>query len=91
MQSIDKVYFTQTIETHALSQISLQIAQGDYLLVQGPSGSGKSTLLAILGLLEEPTNGLYLLRGADTQHLSLTERARGCATGSWALCSSRTT
>ena len=76
MQSIDKVYFTQTIETHALSQISLQIAQGDYLLVQGPSGSGKSTLLAILGLLEEPTNGLYLLRGADTQHLSLTERAR---------------
>ena len=76
LRGLGKTFFTEKIETRALSDISLEIRRGEYLLIQGPSGCGKSTLLSILGLLEQPTSGEYLLLGSDTRHLGLTRRAR---------------
>ena len=75
LRDVSKVFTTEKVETHALADVSFEIRHGEYLLIQGPSGCGKSTLLAILGLLEQPTGGQYLLQGADTQGLSLAKRA----------------
>ena len=58
-----KVFFTDEVETHALSGVHLEIAQGEYVSIAGPSGCGKSTLLSMLGLLDAPTNGRYWLNG----------------------------
>ena len=76
LRSLSKVFTTERVETHALADVSFEIRRGEYLLIQGPSGCGKSTLLAILGLLEQPTDGEYRLQGANVRSLSLTERAR---------------
>ena len=76
VRGLNKVFFTENIETHALSDVSFEIGLGEYVLIRGPSGCGKSTLLSILGLLEPPTSGEYLLDGLDTRDLSLTQRAR---------------
>ena len=76
LRSMNKTFVTEKIETRALSDISLDIRRGEYLLIQGPSGCGKSTLLSILGLLDRPTSGDYLLHGADTGDLGLARRAR---------------
>ncbi len=63
-------------EVRALNDVSLQVEQGEYLSVMGPSGSGKSTLLNMLGLLDRPDSGRYLLNGVDTMALDEEERAR---------------
>jgi len=63
-------------EVRALDDVSLDIEQGDFVAVVGASGSGKSTLLNILGLLDVPTNGRYVLNGADAAHLSARAMAR---------------
>jgi putative ABC transport system ATP-binding protein len=76
MDSVTKVFYTDEVETHALSGIHLEIGQGDYVSIAGPSGCGKSTLLSILGLLDSPTEGSYQLNGKPVQGLSLSERAR---------------
>ena len=76
MRSVSKVFHTDDIETHALHQIDLDIRPGEYVAVSGPSGCGKSTLLSILGLLDEPTTGEFLLAGERVQSLSPRERAR---------------
>lgn len=76
LDAITKVFFTDEVETHALSGICLDIRQGDYVSIAGPSGCGKSTLLSILGLLDSPTGGTYLLNGRPVQSLSFSERAR---------------
>jgi putative ABC transport system ATP-binding protein len=76
LHGITKVFLTDEIETHALSNISLEITKGEYVSIAGPSGCGKSTLLAILGLLDSPTEGSYLLKGRSVLELSLAERAR---------------
>ena len=76
LRGLGKTFLTEKVETRALSDISLEIWRGEYLVIQGPSGCGKSTLLSIMGLLEQPTSGEYLLQGADTRHLGLTRRAR---------------
>ena len=73
---ITKIFFTDEIETHALSQIHLEINRGEYIAISGPSGCGKSTLLSILGLLDTATEGEYLLDGAEVIDLSLGQRAR---------------
>ncbi len=76
LQSIKKVFFTDEVETHALSDIHLEIGHGEYLAIAGPSGCGKTTLLSILGLLDSPTDGSYLLDGQPVAKLSAAQRAR---------------
>ncbi len=76
LDSVTKVFYTDEVETHALSGIHLEINQGDYVSIAGPSGCGKSTLLSILGLLDSPSDGSYKLNGKPVQGLSLSERAR---------------
>jgi putative ABC transport system ATP-binding protein len=70
------VFFTNEIETHALAGVHLEIRSGEFVSIAGPSGCGKSTLLSILGLLDTPTEGSYLLNGQPAQGLSLEARAR---------------
>jgi len=76
MEGVTKVFYTDEVETHALSGIHLEIRPGEYVSIAGPSGCGKSTLLSILGLLDSPTEGSYFLDGQPVQGLSLAERAR---------------
>jgi len=76
MQGVSKVFFTDELETHALDSIDLEIKKGEYLAIAGPSGCGKSTLLAILGLLDSPTEGDYLLNGQPVSTLKLGDRSR---------------
>jgi putative ABC transport system ATP-binding protein len=76
MQGVSKVFFTEDLETHALSAIDLEIKKGEYLAIAGPSGCGKSTLLAILGLLDSPTEGHYSLDGQPVSGLKSSERSR---------------
>jgi putative ABC transport system ATP-binding protein len=60
LSDVKKVFYTDEVETHALSGIHLDIKQGEYVSIAGPSGCGKSTLLSILGLLDTPTDGKYV-------------------------------
>jgi putative ABC transport system ATP-binding protein len=76
LQSVTKVFVTDEVETHALADIDLDIAKGEYISIAGPSGCGKSTLLAILGLLDSPSTGTYVLNGRPVHGLKLAERAR---------------
>jgi putative ABC transport system ATP-binding protein len=76
LDGIRKVYSTDDVETHALEDVSLTIADGEYVSIAGPSGSGKTTLLSILGLLDTPTAGEYRLAGQPVAKLSPADRAR---------------
>jgi len=76
LESLTKVFYTDEVETHALSGIHLDIKRGEYVAISGPSGCGKSTLLSILGLLDSPTEGTYVLNGKPVQGLDLSQRAR---------------
>src|SRR6201996_6439250 len=76
LDGVKKVFVTDEVETHALAGIHLDIQKGEYLSIAGPSGCGKSTLLAILGLLDSPSDGTYVLNGKPVQNLKLSERAR---------------
>src|SRR3989442_12323174 len=76
LEGVTKVFLTDEVETHALSDIRLQIAKGEYVAIAGPSGCGKSTLLSILGLLDSPTEGAYSLNGRPVAELPASERAR---------------
>ena len=76
LEGLTKVFYTDEVETHALSGIHLDILKGEYVAISGPSGCGKSTLLSILGLLDSPTGGTYLLNTRQVQDLNLSERAR---------------
>ncbi|HWN95457.1 MAG TPA: ABC transporter ATP-binding protein [Methylomirabilota bacterium] len=76
LESIQKVFLTDEVETHALSGIHLTINRGEYVSIGGPSGCGKSTLLSILGLLDTPTEGSYTLNGQPVANLDFAQRAR---------------
>jgi putative ABC transport system ATP-binding protein len=76
LEGVTKVFVTDEVETHALAGIHLDIQKGEYLSIAGPSGCGKSTLLAILGLLDSPSDGTYILNSKPVQNLKLSERAR---------------
>lgn len=76
LEDVKKVFLTDEVETHALAGIHMQIAKGEYVSISGPSGCGKSTLLAILGLLDSPSTGSYVLNGKSVQSLKASERAR---------------
>jgi putative ABC transport system ATP-binding protein len=76
MEGVKKVFYTDEVETHALSEIHLEIQKGQYISIAGPSGCGKSTLLSILGLLDSPTDGHYWLNGQPVSKLTISERTR---------------
>jgi putative ABC transport system ATP-binding protein len=75
LKNVGKVFYTDEVETHALSGINLEIRRGEYVSVAGPSGSGKSTLMAIIGLLDSPTHGQYLFQRESVENLDISERA----------------
>jgi putative ABC transport system ATP-binding protein len=76
LNGIKKVFSTDELETHALSDVHFTVRKGEYVAIEGPSGSGKTTLLSILGLLEKPTAGVYQLNGVEVGALDGRARAR---------------
>jgi putative ABC transport system ATP-binding protein len=76
LDGITKVFLTDEVETHALSDVHFEIRQGEYVAISGPSGCGKTTLLSILGLLDAPTGGSYTLAGESVAQLAAVDRAR---------------
>ena len=76
IEALTKVFYTDEIETHALSGVHLSIMRGEYVAMSGPSGCGKSTLLSIIGLLDTPTDGRYQLNGKPVENLNFAERSR---------------
>lgn len=76
IEDLHKVFVTAEVETHALSGVHLEINEGEYVAIAGPSGCGKSTLLSILGLLDTPTKGKYLLNGTPSENLTAVQRAQ---------------
>jgi putative ABC transport system ATP-binding protein len=76
LDGVTKVFLTDEVETHALSGVHMEIGKGEYVSIAGPSGCGKSTLLSILGLLDSPSEGQYLLNGRPVATLAASERAR---------------
>ncbi len=75
MRAINKYYQMGDEEMHILKDVHLDIAPGEYLSILGPSGSGKSTLMNIIGCLDTPTSGSYILHGAATEELTEVELA----------------
>jgi putative ABC transport system ATP-binding protein len=76
LQGVKKVFLTDEVETHALAGIDMTVERGEYVSIAGPSGCGKSTLLSILGLLDTPSDGTYLLNNRPVSSLNTAERAR---------------
>lgn len=76
LENVSKIFYTDDIETHALSRITLDLQPGEYVSIAGPSGCGKSTLLSILGLLDTPSEGSYTLNGRAVDQLKHSDRAR---------------
>jgi putative ABC transport system ATP-binding protein len=76
MEGVGKVFAAETVFTHALSAIDLEIRRGEFVSIAGPSGCGKTTLLSILGLLDAPSSGSYSLDGRAVHELSALLRAR---------------
>ena len=74
LKNIKKVFKTDEVETWALQNVDLEVNKGEFVAVMGPSGCGKSTLLNILGLLDTPTQGTYMLNGKDVSQMSEDER-----------------
>jgi putative ABC transport system ATP-binding protein len=76
LEDVSKIFYADEMETHALSGVTLDIAAGEYVSIAGPSGCGKSTLLSILGLLDMPSRGSYILNGRRVEKLKHSERGR---------------
>jgi putative ABC transport system ATP-binding protein len=76
VRGLSKVFQTEEVRTHALSEVNLSIGRGEFVAISGPSGCGKSTLMSILGLLDTPTAGEYELNGQAVARLTARERAR---------------
>lgn len=74
LSNIKKVFCSEEIETWALREVNLEVKQGEFVAIMGPSGCGKSTLLNILGLLDNPTDGTFMLNNRDVTTLSENER-----------------
>jgi putative ABC transport system ATP-binding protein len=74
-ERLTKVFYTDELETHALSGVRLDIRRGEYVAICGPSGCGKTTLLSILGLLDTPTDGQYVLNGREVAKLNINDRS----------------
>jgi putative ABC transport system ATP-binding protein len=76
IEDLTKIFYTDEIETHALSGVHLDINRGEYVAMSGPSGCGKSTLLSIIGLLDTPTAGRYTLNSKEVANLNFADRSR---------------
>jgi putative ABC transport system ATP-binding protein len=76
IEDLTKIFYTDEIETHALSGVHLNISRGEYVAMSGPSGCGKSTLLSIIGLLDTPTAGRYTLNSKEVANLNFADRSR---------------
>ena len=76
LTGVSKIFHTEEVETHALSAVDLEIRAGEYVGICGPSGCGKTTLLSLLGLLDTPSEGSYVLAGEPVSTLSPAQRAR---------------
>ncbi len=76
LDNLSKVFYTDDVETHALAGVHLSVQPGEFVAIAGPSGCGKSTLLSILGLLDTPSSGRYLLNGTPVESLDASARAR---------------
>ena len=76
LSNIGKVFMTDELETHALSDVHLELRRGEFIAIEGPSGSGKTTLLSILGLLDVASSGKYTLSGRELTGLGAKDRAR---------------
>lgn len=76
LENLQKIFLTEEVATHALSDISLTINKGEYVSISGPSGCGKSTLLSLLGLLDTASSGKYRLGNQDVSNIAKRERAR---------------
>ena len=74
LKNIKKVFETEDIQTWALQNVDLEVKEGEVVAIMGPSGCGKSTLLNILGLLDTPTQGTYLLNGVDVSTMNEDQR-----------------
>jgi putative ABC transport system ATP-binding protein len=74
LEGITKVFHADEVETHALSEVHLEIQPGEFVSIAGPSGCGKSTLLSILGLLDSPTDGNYWIHSDHVENLSISSR-----------------
>jgi len=75
-ENLQKIFRTEEVETHALQNVSLEIAAGEFVAIMGPSGCGKSTLLNILGMLDNPTGGAYFLNETDVSAYPERQRTR---------------
>ena len=76
IKNLSKSFRTEEIETIALNGVSMEVKKGEFVAIMGPSGCGKSTLLHILGLLDNPDEGSYLLDGEEMGHLKEKDRTR---------------
>ena len=76
LKRVKKVFVTEEVETYVLAEVDLAIDHGEYVSIAGPSGCGKSTLLSILGLLDTPSSGAYVLDGHPVTALTTADRAR---------------
>ena len=74
LENIKKIFRTEEVETWALREVNLEVKEGEFVAIMGPSGCGKSTLLNILGLLDNPSEGKYLLDGKEVSTLKESER-----------------
>jgi len=75
LTDVSKIFYTEEVETHALAGIHLKVHAGEFLSIAGPSGCGKTTLLSILGLLDTPSGGEYLLKGHPVANLTRSQQA----------------
>jgi putative ABC transport system ATP-binding protein len=75
LKDVHKIYRTGEIEVHALKGVSLEVKRGEFVAVMGPSGSGKSTMMNLIGCLDRPTSGTYILDGIDVSTMSKNQRA----------------
>ena len=75
LTGIEKIYDTGAVRVHALRNVNLEIQRGEMVAIMGTSGSGKSTLMNILGCLDRPTAGRYLMEGVDISQLDKDQRA----------------
>ena len=74
IENLQKIFQTDEVETWALNEVSLDVKAGEFMAIMGPSGCGKSTLLNIIGLLDTPTRGKYVLNGTDVSRMKENDR-----------------